>query len=311
MQLIHYANTDFEDEWSSKSTSHPLHQILELIPCLYAKPDEKILIKNKTSLQSDVRMVLSIDGIKTPKLDYWGLTPSVAEVLKQIKQPHPPLAVVKEISSKEFCLKYQSEKDACLVFSYTQFLHWKKSVPGQIVLKRLHGVAGRGHEMREHCFEKFIKEHAPVIAQKWWPRITDFSTQWMLSEKKEIRFLGSCLMKNTQKGGFKEVCVNTRFALDSILETHQEALSQLSSLGYFGPVGIDGLFYGNPANPKAIPILEINPRKTMGWLTLKMQELLHKPTGVRFRNVPSLHALAKTPLLKEFEGKHIEIFEAF
>jgi predicted ATP-grasp superfamily ATP-dependent carboligase len=42
------------------------------------------------------------------------------------------------------------------------------------------------------------------------------------------------------------------------------------SLGYFGNVGIDAMLYGSPVTLH--PIVEINARKTMGWVALEVQK---------------------------------------
>ena len=58
-----------------------------------------------------------------------------------------------------------------------------------------------------------------------------------------------------------------------LLEVHREkvlpTLQKMAALGYFGNVGIDAMIWGND---ELHPVVEINPRKTMGWVALEISK---------------------------------------
>ena len=61
------------------------------------------------------------------------------------------------------------------------------------------------------------------------------------------------------------------------LEEHetfaQKVLSKIADVGYFGNVGIDAMIYEEEnGEMKLHPVVEINARKTMGWVTLAIQQ---------------------------------------
>ena len=49
-------------------------------------------------------------------------------------------------------------------------------------------------------------------------------------------------------------------------------LNLMAQKGFFGPIGIDAMIYKKDNTNHLHPIVEINARKTMGWVALNLQK---------------------------------------
>ena len=68
--------------------------------------------------------------------------------------------------------------------------------------------------------------------------------------------------------------------------------------GYFGPVGLDAMLYRMPGSSAALlhPIVEINARKTMGWVALHYQKTHHPDQIVAMHYSPAENGVLPTHL---------------
>ena len=143
------------------------------------------------------------------------------------------------------------------------------------VLKSCFGTAGRGLVFADHpkaksfCEEEW-KKGLPVIAEHWVRRHLDFSTQWVISKSKEITFVGATICKTSPSGVHQSNIVGVDIPM---LHEHKEKvapiLDEMASMGYFGNVGFDAMIYDENILQ---PVVEINARKTMGWVALQVQQ---------------------------------------
>ena len=116
-----------------------------------------------------------------------------------------------------------------------------------------------------------------MIAEPWVKRKLDFSTQWMIHPDQSIDYLGATICNTDQRGRYSGNKVGDLSFLFgsyfSCLEKHREIvlriLQKMARLGYFGNVGIDAMIWGND---KLHPVVEINARKTMGWVALEISK---------------------------------------
>jgi len=100
-------------------------------------------------------------------------------------------------------------------------------------------------------------------------REMDFSTQWVID--KEPIYLGATVMENTKYGMYSQTLIGKEIPfLKEHLEMVKQPLKLLCEAGYVGNLGIDAMVYDNTLHP----IVEINLRKTMGWLALKLERSL-------------------------------------
>ncbi len=290
---INIANTSFEWELLH-DTPIPLGQLLgqnsvyralQLTPFFYADPEDTVLLTEPPpkefleQLKSYNIPPLRWHLLKNPPdlpIESWGASRSIAAWAHTHHLPyaHPPLSVVRAVNSKEFSFTHAPKlPGAALLHTRAEAEAWIASTPGPKVLKTRFGVSGRGHLfLPSPHTAAFLDRELPVIAEPWVPRIYDFSTQWVLSPG--ITYLGATLCENDLKGRYRS---NTVGALSiEHLEAHKAAalplLQKMLSLGYFGNVGVDAMVYLWENTPRLHPIVEINARKTMGYVALRLQK---------------------------------------
>ena len=123
-------------------------------------------------------------------------------------------------------------------------------------------------------------EGRPLIAEPFVTRLLDFSTQWKILKDQTIEFIGATLCENDPFGRYK----NNRAGNESGLfgtwhsylsdPTHvvRPILKKMAHLGYFGNVGIDAMIYKWKGAATLHPVVEINARKTMGYVALNIQQ---------------------------------------
>jgi hypothetical protein len=221
------------------------------------------------------------------KLQTWGASLQIASwaIQKQIPYHIPSMETVKKIHSKVFSFKNAPKlKRSRLIESKDEALSYIKSEKFPIVLKDPFGAAGRGIHVLQSKKEAlgYIQNHShyPVICEPFVDRILDFSSQWIIKPD-NIRFLGYCRSIHSRYGNYQGTIVGDTKAIfqgfEEFLKMHKiqamKLLQTIQKLGYFGHLGIDAMVYKKKDQLHLQPIVEINARKTMGYVTLKLREL--------------------------------------
>ncbi len=169
----------------------------------------------------------------------------------------------------------------------------------QALIKAPFGTAGRGArrvealgEAEARWLEEALSHGAPVVVQPWLERLLDLSFHLDVSAAGEVRFRGITRFFTTPAGRYRGTWAGpalgpmpqeltrflhgdgrdrrwlTRMAGEVAARVGQEA----ASLGHQGPVGIDALVCRWQGRPRLQPLVEINPRTTMGRVGLAMQD---------------------------------------
>ncbi len=292
MSFLHIANTNFEAELAAESPanfaaliqSHPIFMQLQFLPLLYAEAEDGIAVTHAPAPSISRCHLLEERHFPYQQIESWGASQSIADWAKKKKLSYqmPEWEVVKLVNSKAFSFK-ESQKlpGAALIDSMEELEKWIDKTEGPKVLKTCFGVSGKGHlflpsDHRKKFAEQEFARGQPVIAEPWVERKLDFSTQWKIYPDK-IEFLGATICVNDQRGKYNSTQVGDLPFLFGkyfpFLEKHQEKvfpiLEKIKALGYFGHVGIDAMIWGND---KLQPVVEINARKTMGWIALEISE---------------------------------------
>lgn len=295
MSILHLCNTFFEWELSDsigKNLSLAFHKSpiflqLQFIPRLYVKEQDGI------ALSEDLDQSFSYQ-----KLETWGyslLAKSWAEK-KGLSYPMPPWDIVKMVNSKTYSFSKSPLPGSRLVFR-------GDSLRNNTVLKTCYGTAGRGLIFTKDakalniCEQEWAK-NLPLIEEPWVKRKLDFSTQWIITPGKEIAYLGVTICKTDKKGVHQSNIAGAPMPkqVDEQKDFAIPILQEMADLGYFGEVGIDAMIYDDD---KLQPVVEINARKTMGWLTLEMHKKQKHPIELSY--LPSSQS---GPLPKEYAGAH-------
>ena len=133
-----------------------------------------------------------------------------------------------------------------------------------------------------------------IVVEPWLERVVDLSFHWDLLQGGEVRFRGIAEMNNTANGEYRSTSSGPalgpglspevkRFIFGSpgdskrlfqVMDSVGATLAKpLRALGYAGPVGVDTFIHRDPHTQflRFKPIVEINPRYSMGRLTLELK----------------------------------------
>lgn len=286
---------------------HPNFLQLQFLPLLYGNSNNDIAVTHMpplTYLEELKRLGFSLPKIRLfdsdethsyEKIESWGWSKNIKKWAekREIDYSPPPFPIIKEHASKVFSFSHSPRLPG------SQLLHSMKDIqdflgekPYPRVIKTAFGFSGRGSYIFdspllppkvENELVKELENGHLLIGQPWVKRIFDFSTQWVIHESKKIDYLGATLLENTPSGGYLRTVIGdlrTLFGdyypfLKEHLEKVKIVLDRMAHEGYYGSLGIDAMVYQNPHNENEIllhPIVEINLRKTMGWLALMLYQ---------------------------------------
>jgi hypothetical protein len=145
-----------------------------------------------------------------------------------------------------------------------------------------------------------------VIVEPWLERELDFSVQLEM-ERSGLQLRGTTGLINDRKGQFLANWAETDYrrqfpaavgdcfgsataVVRSLHRLYDGIFSRLETelrrVGYVGPIGIDALIYRTPKGECRLkPVVEINPRYTMGRLTLELMKYVCPGSCGRLRLV--------------------------
>lgn len=291
MGKLHISNTFFEREASGQKGAsliemtriNPIFSQLQYLPLLYASPEDQLLVTDPLPdsyhfpFREQPKALTFDDPLpKGTHIESWGPSLLIEQFAKErgLLYEMPPWEVVQKVSSKRFSHSLCPLPGSELLETPSDLSRFPKNW----VFKSLHGTAGRGRsfssdpQLESFAQKEWAKGNA-LLAEPWCDRLLDFSTQWMIEKTGEITHLGTteCLVgpRGQHIGNIAPA------SIEGIEEHHgasRAALAEMARLGFFGPVGIDAFSYRSEGKRLLHPIVEINPRKTMGWVALAIQE---------------------------------------
>lgn len=171
----------------------------------------------------------------------------------------------------------------------------------RVVVKEALGLAGSNAlrlwepevlDSQRRWMERVLANGGTLVIESWLERVVDFSAQLEMGED-GLKLCGYTALFNDTKGQFEANGaepgfarqlptgvtaalrgVATRFELQGWFQAAFEKLEvQLRRLEFHGPLGVDAFVYRDPAgNVRLKPVVEINPRFTMGRLTLELMK---------------------------------------
>ena len=139
---------------------------------------------------------------------------------------------------------------------------------------------------------QLLAKHGSLVIEPWLERVKDFSMHYDMTDQGLVR-RGLVVMENTSRGQFRRATVTNRFTdgLDKDLRRalfegssprghlvdFQEAVLEpclgklLKEYHFTGPIGVDSFFYKDQRGLLSWkPVVEINPRFTMGRVALEL-----------------------------------------
>ncbi len=290
--MLHIANTSFELELAEEQIpdisvliqSHPIFLQLQFLPLLYARPEDGMAVTHTPSPAFTTPRWHLLEETQLPydRVESWGASRAIKVWADKrgLSYAMPPWDVVKLVNSKAFSFVQASQlPGATLVHSWEELQQWIHRTKGPRVLKSCFGLSGKGHlflptdpERLRKFAEKEFAVGRPLVAEPWVQRKLDFSTQWIIHPDQRVEEIGSTRLISNERGQYFANHVGDVFGDDLVhLHRHREivfpVLQKMGALGYFGNVGIDAMVWGND---HLHPIVEINARKTMGWIALEL-----------------------------------------
>jgi len=175
---------------------------------------------------------------------------------------------------------------------------------GRWVLKRAFGHGGRGHFLgagktlppnAPGWIAKSLAPGEPVLLEPWVEREKDYSVQLEVAD--EPRVLATLELVTTPLGAYVgnrigTVAPTVARELESVALLVARALHEA---GYRGPAGVDA--YSSAG--KLRPLVEINPRHTMGRIALEIARRLGVATGSWLTGTPPEGAIVTDPFPDE------------
>ncbi len=315
MRLLHIANTDLEFELTHSLRleeglrRNPIVHQLQFLPLLYRSSSDGVGITD-LPLNGSHCQLLSEEQIPYDQIESWGPSRAVAEWAKKrgLKYEMPPWEIVKKVNSKEFSFEQTKPlPQAELLYTWDDLKRWVDILEGPKVLKNCFGLSGQGHlllpaaeEKIKQFVEKEFQAMRPVIAEPWVARKLDFSTQWVIGKEHSITYVGSTVLQSDSHGRYagnligEEAKIFGRFL--SKLEEHKEraqvTLKKMAMLGFFGNVGFDSMIWGDDI---LHAVVEINARKTMGWIALQIRKRLFPNQTIQVSYTSANHSAPLLP----------------
>jgi len=197
----------------------------------------------------------------------------------------------------------------------------------QCVAKRLLGCAGRGHRRIDTRspgpelarLDAQCATEGPFLLEPWFDRRFDFSLHFDVTPD-GVRFVGTTEMRNTRAGTWRASIAQptlahaTPFARffhtgrPSLLQRLAAALAPLlhaafEGTGYRGPAGIDAfLFARSDGTLGCRPVVELNPRHTMGRAVIDAMRRCGSGRAGRIRFLPATIAAATARVERDPSG---------
>lgn len=295
-QLLHICNPYFEAEWmgtpfqslEQASLSHPIYTQLQFLPLLYAEEGEALLVSAKPhssfldGLPFSIHNPLVFEneiGSASWQVESWGASSLIAAFAHahQLSYTIPPASLVEKLNSKLYALERSPLPHACRIHSYRDVEALQRACAGPIVIKDCLESSGRGHflifpdrPIDHRALEAFLARPHPLIGEPWVERIRDFSTQWKIEQSGSVYYQGLTICHNDSRGQYRASEVGSSdFSFDFTL--HRKWVEEIASEGFFGNLGIDAMIYKTNHGQSLQPLVEINPRKTMGYVALAFQ----------------------------------------
>ena len=182
----------------------------------------------------------------------------------------------------------------------------------RIVVKKPFGLAGQNAlrlwekdltPSQLRWIRSALEQGKELVVEPWLERLMDFSVQLEMTER-SLQLCGFTGLINDHRGQFianwaepnherhlpgpvarQFASSRTAFELEGFYDRLREALERLlESTGFRGPLGIDAFVYRDFEGVTRVkPVVEMNPRYTMGRLTLELMRFTVPGSHGRFR----------------------------
>ncbi len=181
---------------------------------------------------------------------------------------------------------------------------WVEAGFDAVVIKAIYGSSGRG---QIHCregqlraeqrgrLENILRRQGQVVVEPWLDKVADLSLHFDVGAEGAATVAGWTRFLTAGRGQYRGSLVGSLTAgldekvkrflygdgrdarrLPKLGEQLAKWLAEpLCAAGYQGPVGVDAIVYRDRDRLRLKPIVEVNPRTTMGRVALKLQQAVN------------------------------------
>jgi len=185
----------------------------------------------------------------------------------------------------------------------------------KVIIKEAIGLAGSNAirlfepellENQRRWLTNALRNGRQLVVEPWLERLADFSVQLEMSET-GLKLCGYTALLNDAKGQYQGNLAEphhhtripaaivklfpaipniSRLVLALYAELFESLEAELREVDFVGPIGIDAFVYRDPdGKPRLKPIVEINPRYTMGRVTVELMRQVCQNSSGTFRLV--------------------------
>lgn len=282
---------------------------LDILPAFLAAREDIVLVHRRPSLEHCERLraagfelpefeELSSDGQiqsesltrerKLGGLRPWAWCPAADRLFADLRAESGWNSALRDLFSK---VSDQQLLDGVVVNSVDELR--RQAAQREVVVKAPFGASGQRNqrwsgEPTARWAERVIAKQGAVVVEPWFDRVFDFSVQYEM-EKTGLRKVGITKVENNPRGQFVAAEAGpkllqglpeelARFLAGEISrydgEIREAVERYVEPSGYLGPIGVDAMVHRGSGRLQLRPIVEINPRYTMGRLTLELRKKL-------------------------------------
>ncbi len=178
-----------------------------------------------------------------------------------------------------------------------------------VILKAPWGLAGRGHlriegmelnALQTAWITRTLAEQGSLVVEPWLDRVADFSVHYDIPAGGEPKLRGMVRLHNDGGGRFLACTAARMFSRllpPEVSRVLHESRAQhfyeqvlparlqeiMGESGFRGWLGVDAFFHRTPEGIQLRPVVEINPRCTMGRVTLEARRFVAAESPVTWR----------------------------
>jgi hypothetical protein len=167
-------------------------------------------------------------------------------------------------------------------------------VPDKFIIKSPYSSSGRGllwlspgkiPQSEKQIITGMLKKQSRVSLEKALDKRLDFSMHFEITTEKEVRFIGYSVFQTNAKGAYESSTLANqdvlekqitklvdKYLLQKTQETFIDILYEMYAPFYTGNIGVDMLVYVAENEFRLHPCVEINMRKSMGYLAIRLFE---------------------------------------
>ena len=145
--------------------------------------------------------------------------------------------------------------------------------------------SGKFPQSEKQIIRGMLKKQKQVSIEKILDKRLDFSMQFEITDSEETKFIGYSIFQTNAKGAYEKSRLDSQSRLEKqiihridpeiLFQTHRtliERIKEMYAPYYSGVIGVDMLIYKEGNSHRLHPCVEINMRKTMGYLAIRLTE---------------------------------------